>query len=179
MLGIMLYFQQQPNIGRDFAIRCPLIMTVALFAVTSLIALKLYMLPEEIPYLYAVLPSIAGLSFYWLAVSMIHVELKSFGKKNVKKAPDDKVLSLFADFLAKCGRISYGMYLTHSLVCWYGIKAVTSALTGSGYEYNDLIFYMLVLIPTIFITYVLGQCMEALLSRLNRNVQAFPFFRGG
>ncbi len=166
MLGIMLYFQQQPDIHKGFAARCPLAVSVVLFALTGFISIKLYLLPEKMNYLYTIMPSLAGLAFYWLAVSMLHVELKSSEKKNTKKAPDDKVLSLLADFLAKCGRISYGMYLTHSLICWYGIKAITSALNSNGYEYNDLLFYMLTLIPSIFIVYVLGLSMELLLKKI-------------
>lgn len=169
ILGIMLYFQENSKDQESFSKRCPLVVSAALFAVISIVTIKLYLMPEK-NYLYTVMPSLAGLSFYWLAVSLIHIEKKPSIKPTDKKAPDDKVLSFFADFLARCGQISYGMYLIHSLVCSYGMKAITSAFNSFGYEYNDLLFYMIMLLPCIFVVYVAGLYMELLLDRLNKLV---------
>ena len=158
-LGIILYFQENNRGTQSFSKRCPLAISVTLFIMTGLLSLRLFLLPEDGSYLYTVMPSLTGISFYWLAVSLIHMELKT---------PHNKVLSFFADITSKCGRVSYGMYLVHSLICWYGMKAITSALTAYGYDYNDLRLYILVLLPSILAVYIMGSYMEAFLNKLKR-----------
>lgn len=183
-LGILLYFQEADLkkyfMKKCFMEKCPLIVSTGLFLAFSLVTMRLYLMPASgsnygandcRAYLYAVMPSLAGLSFYWLAVSLIHAEHKRSALPSRKLRRDDKVLARFADFLAECGESSYGMYLIHGFVCWYGIKGITDALTHSGYEYNDLLLYMTLLLPSVFVVYVAGLYMEKLLSWMDARLQ--------
>lgn len=74
-------------------------------------------------------------------------------------------------FLASCGRNSYGMYLCHSLVCWYGMKAMTYLITQNGIAYNDLLLYGLMFLPSVFVVYVMGRCTELLLTRIDHRLR--------
>ncbi|MDE7479035.1 MAG: acyltransferase family protein, partial [Lachnospiraceae bacterium] len=82
-LGILLFFQKT---------KCPLMISLLFFVLSTGICIYLFMNPYN-DYTYAVIPSFAGLSAYWLASALIHFEKKSAGKYS---------------FLADCGRNSYG-----------------------------------------------------------------------
>lgn len=155
-LGILLYFQEKTN----FSSKCPLPVSILLFIVTSCASIHYYLLPES-NYIYTILPSLAGFSFYWLAVSFIHVELRA--KKSVRNP--------FSDFLASCGSNSYGMYLVHAFVSWYALKDLSYFLTTNGYEYNDLLLYCIVYIPSVLLIYALGRCMKRVLERIDKKLR--------
>ncbi|MDE7477786.1 MAG: hypothetical protein K2M91_07535, partial [Lachnospiraceae bacterium] len=69
------------------------------------------------------------------------------------------------------GRNSYGMYLAHPLVCWYGMKALTYFLTENGGTYNDMLLYWLMLAPSVFIVYVMGLYVEKALTWIDRRLR--------
>lgn len=171
-LGVLLYSQE--NCGtKSFCAGCPQIVSIGAFILTGFLAIRLYLLPEA-DYIYMILPSLAGLSFYWLAVSMIHSE-HAFHSLPVRKLKrDDRVLIWFANFLAHCGQSSYGMYLIHSFVCWYGMKAITDVMNRHGYEYNDLQLYMILFLPSVFVVYVAGLYMEKLLELIANRIKKLP-----
>ena len=168
-LGIVLYFLER----NDFCKKCPIILSSILFAITSLGSIYLYLQPEK-NFIFAILPTLVGFSFFWLAVCMIHIEKISIEKtfmENPKKRKkrDDRVLEYFAAFLESCGNHSYGMYLVHSFISWYGIKFLTDTLTNYGYEYNDLQLYIILLLPSVLLVYVFGLYMDRLLNLLSNN----------
>lgn len=150
-LGILLFFQEKKE-------QCPLAVSVILFAVSTAICTALYLNPPT-PFVYTFLPSLAGLSAYWLTTALIRVE-----KKQLPSSPVSR-------FLASCGRNSYGMYLTHSLVSWYGMKALTSLLAQNGGTYDDLLLYSLTFLPSVLVIYVMGRYVEHLLSRIDRRLR--------
>lgn len=163
-LGILLFFQEkQDSTGtrrfrrKSFCEKCPLLISSLLFVLSAGVCIYLFMNPEA-AYTYSVIPSLAGLSAYWLAVALIHIE-----KKNGKK--------LLGNFLAECGRNSYGMYLAHPLVCWYGMKALTYFLTENDGTYNDILLYCLMLVPSVFVVYVMGRYIEAALTWIDRRLR--------
>lgn len=157
-LGILLYFQEKTG----FSSRCPLPVAVLLFAITCHASIRLYLLPEQDD-IYAVLPTLAGFSFYWLAVCLIHAEQSGTARHGRKFPP--------VDFLAKCGSCSYGMYLVHSFVSWYGMKELTGFLTRCGCEYQDLFLYWLVYLPSVFVICVLGRCMTLLVTFIDKKIR--------
>ena len=154
-LGILLYFQEKT----DFSSKCPLPVSFLLFVVTCYASIRLYLMPEQ-NFIYTVIPSLVGLSFYWLAVGFIHIELH-----NANSSPHKSrcILHIFTDFIASCGSNSYGMYLVHAFVSWYGLKDLAYFLAQCNYEYNDLLFYWILYLPSVFIIYVLGLYMKLLL----------------
>lgn len=162
-LGILLYFQEKGQFSR----RCPLAVSIPLTVVTGVVCVCLYLKPEQ-DYIYTVLPSVAGLSFYWLAVCLLHIE-------HTRKAPPrSKVwrpLTWFGNFLASCGRNSYAMYLVHAFVSWYGMKDLTYFLNLYGIAYNDLALYLILYIPSVFVIYVLGLYMGLLLEAIDRRIR--------
>ncbi len=117
-------------------------------------------MPEQ-NFLYSVLPSLVGFSFYWLAVSLIHAELH--------KKTDTK--HIFTDFIASCGKNSYGMYLVHAFISWYAIKDLTWFLTLKGYDYPDLTLYLILYIPSVLAIYGLGLCMKRILDSIDRKLR--------
>lgn len=139
-LGLLLFFQKTKD-------RCPLGVPIVLLAATTGLCVYLYLNPPT-PYIYTVLPSLAGLAAYWLTKALVTLE---------KKRP---LSSPVSRFLASCGRNSYGMYLGHSLVSWYGMKALTYLLTQNGGTYNDLLLYGLMFLPSVFVVYVMGCYVE-------------------
>ncbi len=152
-LGIMLYFQEKT----DFSAKCPLPVSIVLFALTCFASVRLYLMPEQ-NFIYTVIPSLVGLSFYWLAVSCIHIE------QHLAKPPK---IHFITDFIASCGSHSYGMYLVHAFVSWYGLKDLSYFLTLGGNTYNDLMLYWMLYLPTVFVIYVLGLYMTKLLDRID------------
>ena len=114
-------------------------------------------MPEQ-NFIYTVIPSLVGLSFYWLAVSCIHIE------QHVAKPPK---IHFITNFIASCGSHSYGMYLVHAFVSWYGLKDLSYFLTLGGNTYNDLMLYWMLYLPTVFVIYVLGLYMTKLLDRID------------
>lgn len=159
-LGILLYFYEK----KDFSVKCPLAVSIPLFIAAAYLCIHLYLLPEQ-NYIYTVLPSIAGLSVYWLAAALIHVEKKrlSASKKYAQ--------SFISRFLASCGQHSYGMYLVHAFICWYGVKTLRYFLTLNDNTYNDLLVYWLIFLPSVFAVYVLGLCIEKPLSWIDRKIR--------
>lgn len=159
-LGILLYFFEK----KEFSAKCPLVISIPLFIVITYLCIHLYLLPEE-NYLYTFMPTIAGLAVYWLAAALIHVEKKrlSASKKYAHTLP--------SRFLVSCGQHSYGMYLVHSLICWYGLKTLRHFLTLDGKTYNELLVYWIVFIPSVFAVYGLGLCLEKLLSKIDRKLR--------
>ena len=177
LLGILLYFQENnhsdnfPRHRKRFSEKCPLFLSIGLFLGISFIAVRLYLLPEE-NYRYTYLPSLVGLSFYWLAISMIHLE--HWGEslsKHKKHRMRPTILQFITDFLAQCGKNSYGMYLIHAFVCWYGIKGITDAMKNCGYDYPDLTLYLILLLPSIFIVYVAGLYMGELIGFIDKKLR--------
>lgn len=158
-LGIMLYFQEKTG----FSLKCPFLVSAALFLITSCASIKLYLMPEQ-NFIYSIIPSLAGLSFYWLAVCFIHIEQAIAAPKKHSKC-------ILVRFIAKCGSNSYSMYLVHAFVCWYGMKDLTYFLTLYGYEYNDLLLYGLMYLPSVFVIYVLGLYMKLLLDFIDKKLR--------
>lgn len=156
-LGILLYFQEKTN----FSYKCPLPVSFMAFAAACAASMYLYLKPGQ-TFLYAVLPSLAGLSFYWLAVCFIHIE------RHAWKLPP--VLAPVAKFAASCGSNSYSMYLVHAFISWYGLKDMTYFLTQGGYGYNDLRLYLIMYLPSVFVIYVLGLYMKMLLDRIDKKI---------
>lgn len=156
-LGILLYFQEKTG----FSAKCPLPVSIVLFAVTCVASVRLYLMPEQ-NFIYSVIPSLVGLSFYWLAVSFIHIELCA---TNLPKK------HFFTDFIASCGSHSYGMYLVHAFVSWYGLKDLSYFLTLGGNTYNDLRLYSALYLPTVFVIYVLGLYMTKLLDMIDKKLR--------
>ncbi len=156
-LGILLYFQEKTG----FSAKCPLPVSIVLFAVTCFASVRLYLMPEQ-NFIYSVIPSLVGLSFYWLAVSFIHIELCA---ANLPKK------HFFTDFIASCGSHSYGMYLVHAFVSWYGLKDLSYFLTLGGNTYNDLRLYSALYLPTVFVIYVLGLYMTKLLDIIDKKLR--------
>ncbi len=118
-------------------------------------------MPEQ-NFIYSVIPSLVGLSFYWLAVSFIHIELCA---ANLPKK------HFLTDLIASCGSHSYGMYLVHAFVSWYGLKDLSYFLTLGGNTYNDLLLYCVLYLPTVFVIYVLGLYMTKLLDMIDRKLR--------
>lgn len=165
LLGILLYFIEK----QDFCKKCPTFISGTLFLLTGFSSIYLYLQPEK-NYIFTILPTLTGFSFFWLAICMIHIE-KSYESNPVKhQKKDDLILAYFAGFLKNCGNHSYGMYLVHSFISWYGLKLLTDTLANYGYEYNDLILYLIALIPSIFIVYVLGLYMDKLLDYIKQKI---------
>lgn len=146
-LGILLYFQEKEG----FSKKCPAIFSAVCFMITFIISYKLYITPQESFY-FTIIPTIAGLSFYWLTVLFIHLE-------DTVYLP--WLFRPIASFLASCGRHSYGMYLTHALVSWYGIRELRYILDEKAPEYNDLSLFLLLLPITIAIVYLMGCLFES------------------
>lgn len=162
-LGILLYFQEKT----DFSLRCPLPVSLTLFVVTCFASIRLYLMPEQ-NFIYTVIPSLAGFSFYWLAVSFIHIELVhvQFANRTCRR-----IIHIFTDFIASCGSNSYGMYLVHAFISWYGMKDLTYFLAQCGYEYNDLLLYCVLYLPSVFVIYVLGLYMKLLLDFIDKKLR--------
>ncbi len=157
-LGLLLYFQNAKR-----RLRFPAAAHATLFAVFAASCIALY-LDEPAPIFYTVLPSLAGLAVYSLAAVMIRIETDGSKSARVRTSPVSR-------FLADCGRNSYGMYLVHSLVSWYGMKALTALLTQHGRTYNDLLLYGLVLVPSVLIIYALGRRVEKALTRIDHRLR--------
>ncbi|MDE7185651.1 MAG: hypothetical protein K2O40_14590, partial [Lachnospiraceae bacterium] len=115
---------------------------------------------------YALLPSLAGLSAYWLAVTLLHIETCQKTLRGKKQLANP-----LTNFLARCGRTSYGMYLAHPLVCWYGMKALNYFLTKNNGAYKDLLLYGLLLAPSVFIVFVMGLYVEKLLAWIDHRLR--------
>lgn len=150
-LGILLF-------SRKDNIQTPLALSALLSIASAGICLCLYVYPPK-PFVFTVLPTIAGLSAYWFAAGLIRAESRR------------PFVSPVSRFLASCGRNSYGMYLCHSLVCWYGMKAMTYLITQNGIAYNDLLLYGLMFLPSVFVVYVMGRCTELLLTRIDHRLR--------
>lgn len=147
-LGLTLYYQEKT----DFSVKIPVPVSILLFLLTGIGAVYCYVRPEY-TYIYFILPTLTGLAFYWLTVTMLHIEKSG--------------MALSFPFLASCGRNSYGMYLIHAFFCWYGIKALTSALTAGNMIYPDLLLYCLLLPVTILCVYIAGLYLNRFLNFLD------------
>ncbi|MDE7324428.1 MAG: acyltransferase [Lachnospiraceae bacterium] len=177
-LGIMLYFQEKTG----FSAKCPLPVSILLSAVTCFVSIRLYLMPEQ-NFIYSVIPSLVGLSYYWLAVSFIHIELCAASPEETKDCGTNlraaessqhaarRIIHPFTDFIASCGSNSYGMYLVHAFVSWYGLKDLSYFLTQGGYTYNDLLLYCALYLPTVFVIYVLGLYMAKLLDIIDKKLR--------
>lgn len=150
-LGILLFFRKERT-------QTPPALSTALFITFTGICVCLYVYPPT-PFIFTALPTIAGLAAYWLAAALLRIEQR--------RTPDSSA----SRFLADCGRNSYGMYLCHSLVCWYGMKAVTHLLTQNGIAYNDLLLYGLMFAPSVFAVYIMGSRIEKLLTRIDHRLR--------
>lgn len=159
-LGILLYFYEK----KEFCVKCPLAVSIPLLIATTYLSIHLYLLPEQ-NYIYTLIPSIVGLAVYWLAATLIHIEKKRLS------ASKEFAKTCISRFLASCGQHSYGMYLVHSFICWYGLKTLRHFLTLNGSTYNDLLVYWLVFVPCVLAVYLLGLCMEKLLSQIDRKLR--------
>jgi peptidoglycan/LPS O-acetylase OafA/YrhL len=124
---------------------------------TFFIAVCAFIFPN-FPYAYAFIPTISGISFYWLCMLFIGIEKRSGFYPN-------RFIGKILDFLSECGQNSYEMYLTHSFVCWYGMKALSDFLSHMHIAYNDLLLYCILLIPSIIAVYFLGKLSTAFLRR--------------
>ena len=165
-LGILLFFQHMhPNAPRKNP--CPPAVYAALSAVSAVLCAALFLYPP-MPLIYAVIPSLAGLAAYGLAAALIRIEKRGESARVHKRK---RLTSLVSRFLASCGQHSYGMYLAHSLVSWYGMKALTALLTQNGRTYNDLLLYGLVFLPSVLIIYAMGVAVEKALSRIDRRLR--------
>lgn len=162
-LGIMLFFQTKKD--SRFCARFPLAASVLLFAAATGFSVYWFLNPFS-KTAFALLPSLAGLSAYWLAVALIHIEThqKTMRAKKQRTNP-------ITNFLAQCGRNSYGMYLAHPLICWYGMKALNYFLTENNGTYNDLLLYGLLLLPSVFIVFVMGLYVEKLLTWIDHRLR--------
>ena len=159
-LGILLYFYEK----KEFSVKCPLVISIPLFLAATYICIHFYLLPEE-NYIYTLMPSIAGFAVYWLTAALIHIEKKRI---SISK---EFAHTLLSRFLVSCGRHSYGMYLVHSFICWYGLKILRYFLTLDDKTYNELLVYWIVFLPSVFAVYGLGLCMEKLLSYIDRIIR--------
>lgn len=146
-LGILLFFKKEEK-------QLPFALSTTLSAIFTGICIYLFVNPPSY-WIFTVLPTIAGLCAYWLAASLICLE---------KKHPLDSPVSRF---LASCGQNSYGMYLCHTLVCWYGMKALTYLITQNGGAYNDLLLYDLMFLPSVIVVYAMGTSIENVLTRID------------
>ena len=165
-LGILLFFQHMhPNAPRKNP--CPPAVYAALSAVSAAVCAALFLYPP-MPLIYAVIPSLAGLAAYGLAAALIRIEKRGESARVHKRK---RLTSPVSRFLASCGQHSYGMYLAHSLVSWYGMKALTALLTQNGRTYNDLLLYGLVFLPSVLIIYAMGVAVEKALSRIDRRLR--------
>lgn len=156
-LGIVLFFQKSTRI--------PLALSVLFFIVTTGLSVYWFLNPVS-KTVYALLPSLAGLSAYWLAVSLLYIETRQKTLRGKRQHANP-----LTNFLAQCGRSSYGMYLAHPLVCWYGMKALNYFLTENNGTYKDLLLYGLLLIPSVFIVFVMGLYVEKLLTWADRRLR--------
>lgn len=154
-LGILLYFQEKT----DFSLKCPLPVSLVFFAVLCYGCICRYIAPEK-NFVYSIMPTVVGCSFYWLAVSLIHIEKKSAAHPNA-----------FTGFIASCGKNSYGMYLVHAFISWYALKDLSYFLTINGYEYNDLLLYCIVYLPSVLAIYALGLCMKKILDKIDKKIR--------
>ncbi len=165
-LGILLFFQHMhPNAPRRNP--CPPAVYAALSAVSAVLCAALFLSPP-MPLIYAVIPSLAGLAAYGIAAALIRIEKRGESARVHKRK---RLTSPVSRFLASCGQHSYGMYLAHSLVSWYGMKALTALLTQNGRTYNDLLLYGLVFMPSVLIIYAMGVAVERALSRIDRRLR--------
>ncbi|MCI8966617.1 MAG: acyltransferase [Lachnospiraceae bacterium] len=165
-LGILLFFQHMhPNAPRRNP--CPPAVYAALSAVSAVLCAALFLSPP-MPLIYAVIPSLAGLAAYGIAAALIRIEKRGESARVHKRK---RLTSPVSRFLASCGQHSYGMYLAHSLVSWYGMKALTALLTQNGRTYNDLLLYGLVFLPSVLIIYAMGVDVERALSRIDRRLR--------
>lgn len=165
-LGILLFFQHMhPNAPRRNP--CPPAVYAALSAVSAVLCAALFLSPP-MPLIYAVIPSLAGLAAYGIAAALIRIEKRGESARVHKRK---RLTSPVSRFLASCGQHSYGMYLAHSLVSWYGMKALTALLTQNGRTYNDLLLYGLVFLPSVLIIYAMGVAVERALSRIDRRLR--------
>lgn len=159
-LGTLLYFYEK----KGFSAKCPLLVSIPLFIAAAYWSIHLYLLPEK-NFMYTYIPTIVGLAVYWLAVTLIHIEKKRLS------ASKEFAKTCLSRFLVSCGRHSYGMYLMHSFICWYGMKTLRYFLTLNGNTYNDLLVYWLLFIPSVLAVYGLGLCMDKLLVRIDRKLR--------
>ena len=165
-LGILLFFQHgHPNKPNKDPL--PPAAYAALSAVSAAVCAALFLYPP-MPLIYAVIPSLAGLAAYGLAAALIRIEKRGESARVHKRK---RLTSPVSRFLASCGQHSYGMYLAHSLVSWYGMKALTALLTQNGRTYNDLLLYGLVFLPSVLIIYAMGVDVERALSRIDRRLR--------
>ena len=165
-LGILLFFQHMhPNAPRKNP--CPPAVYAALSAVSTAFCAALFLYPP-MPLIYAVIPSLAGLAAYGLAAALIRIEKRGESARVHKRK---RLTSPVSRFLASCGQHSYGMYLAHSLVSWYGMKALTALLTQNGRTYNDLLLYGMVFMPSVLTIYAMGVAVEKALSRIDRRLR--------
>lgn len=159
-LGILLHFYDK----KGFCVKCPLVISIPAFIALTYLSIHLYLQPEH-NYIYTFMPFIVGFAVFWLATTLIHIEKKrlSASKKFAK--------TYISRFLASCGQHSYGMYLVHSFICWYGLKTLRYFLTLNDKPYNDLLVYWLVFVPCVLIVYLLGLCMEKLLNQIDHRLR--------
>lgn len=156
-LGILLYFFEK----KDFSVKCPFVISAVISAAAAYWSMRLYILPETDDYLYAMLPSLVGFAAFWMAAAFTHVE-KKLMKLSWKIPP-----FFLTEFLASCGRHSYGMYLVHSFVSWHGLKMLRYFLTLNENTYNDISVYWKAFVPSILIVYVIGLGMDQVLSAID------------
>ena len=149
-MGITLYHRQQLYSSKRISPK----VSAMLFCITAFIAVYCFLSPVY-QYSYFMLPTLTGFSFYWLALFLLELEKK-----------DQKIS--FCPFLVSCGRNSYGMYLVHSFICWYGMKSFSTVLNAHGIMISDLLLYTILLPFTILCVYALGYYMTKFLNRITR-----------
>lgn len=160
--GILLYFQEKDN----FCQKCPMLLSVLLFTITFVMSYTLYISAQP-GFSYALLPTLSGFSFYMLAVTFFHIQhnMKT-ASNNSKQTGFRKAAQYLIDFIADCGRHSYGMYLTHSLISWYAIRELRYILDRYMPDYNDFAVFLLLFPITVILVYMMGLFFEKLLKKL-------------
>lgn len=168
-LGIVMYFIiSSPKFDTLFCNLAVRLLTTFFAILTGLFSVKMYLTNISVNkhnYAFVYIPFIFSLCIFFAALVMISLERSNKLKINNKS----NLFNLIISFISDCGKKSYGMYLTHSFVSWYGIKAVITEINKLNYDYNDLLLYILFLIPSILIIYVMGTYMELFLNKIRKS----------
>lgn len=165
VLGIVLYlFTSDNTLDKLLNSIYTLVFTISLSFVLGIISIKLFITnagTAEYNYAYVYIPFLFSLCIFGIALTMIKIE-----KLYIKPFKNKHML-----FLADCGKKSYGIYLVHGFISWYGIKAITLHLNNINYPYNDLLLYFLIIIPSIIVIYSLGTFFELFLKKLSLKIK--------
>lgn len=152
-LGILLYFEEK----RGFSKKVPLYVSLPIFIGILGVTLHYYLSPE-IDFIFIIFPSLVALSYFWLAVALLHIEHSNYYKI---------LRTLPCRLLAAYGKNSYGVYLIHSLFSWYLIKALTTSLLSNNINYPEMTLYFVLFIPTILLTALFGHIFNIFLDKIN------------